>query len=264
LNSEDRENFFLGLKNYRVKRYRFAEEIKLISHPKKLIVKRPSDNRIKSFSQASGRRFKAAYMQRPDDFKTFITLTFPKSWSTSNENINKLWKRLAKKAAAQGQSYLWVREAHRSGRPHFHILFTGDVVAARIFMGAARSFVYETLDSLERKKANLWMINVRTIKEIVPKSEKLIGYMMKTMVYMAKEKRCEFDDRTGEIIDGFRYWARNYKEEGSEERVYLSDSDIDYLRYQIALCKFFPKTIYFEKGELELSGESDINFPLPW
>jgi len=265
---ETRTQFFLNLKDYRVTEYKNSVKIKLIGPKLSQPIARPGSNKIKEFTKSSGRRFKAAYEERPEDFQTFITISFPESFEATKEQLNELWKKLAKKAKSQGESYLWVREATRRGRPHYHILFTGNDIAARIFVSAARYIVYNYLSPAERKKANLWMINVRNVKQIATDKRKLVAYVMKQIKYMTKMKSYEYDKNTGEIKEGFRYWGRNYTPKDSEisHGKYLNENDIEYIRYQIALAKFFPKTIYFENGELELNGDTvdHCNFPIPY
>jgi len=199
-----------------------------------------------------------------------VTLTYRDDVDWSPRQVSNYLKCVREWARRKGIfiHYVWVLELTKRGRPHYHILFTGNDIAARVFVSAARYIVYNYLSTAEKKKANLWMINVRNVKQIATDKKKLVAYVMKQIKYMTKNKNYEYDKNTGEIKDGFRYWGRNYTPKDSEisHGKYLNENDIEYIRYQIALAKFFPKTIYFENDELELNGDTIdyCNFPLPY
>lgn len=158
---------------------------------------------VRSFSAAAKRRFNQAFRRFGGKFQHFVTVTFPPEvvlyeGSDWQRLCRKFWVYMARQCARRNISYLWVREPHKSGRPHYHVVCThGDW-----FRLLANRFV-RRYTTAARARDNL---HVGLHKRTIYFRAGAARYMAKLARYCSKlsfEHPEEF----------YRHWGRNFKDD---------------------------------------------------
>ncbi|MBS0618415.1 MAG: hypothetical protein JSR44_09515 [Spirochaetes bacterium] len=159
---------------------------------------------ITNFSKASGRRFRYAYETRPEDFKDFVSLTFPRQFfvgldiDSARQKLKEFIRDYLQTVRKLSGIYLWVVEEQSDGTPHLHILTSGNGEA---FAHIWRRLMIDRLFGECPKGFFQYGARVDVVKDDV-----LQGYMAKTCGYMLKSG----GEDAGSLMFGWRRWGRNY------------------------------------------------------
>ena len=201
LGDEAESYYFEQCLNPTIAEYRYGKELcfeKLIKKPVKGGGKRSF---VRFFSHASASRYRAALRRRGVELTHFVTITFPPELFYAKGGfkpyVRHFWQRLALECRKRGISYIWAREPQRNGRPHYHVMCTKGhhvrLLAARI----NREFL-----SPKRAADNL---RVGIQCKLMYGQAGAERYMAKLASYCTKEANRVHDD-------GWRHWARNFKD----------------------------------------------------
>lgn len=189
----------------RVYRYRFCDVL-LVKHSGFANGEFSGGKRgiIDTFSKASARRFRMAYNTRPEEFTSFVTVTFPRQifshlkLEDARFRLKCLVRIYLQKVRRLKGSYIWVAEPQADGTPQLH--FATSMKAEKL-VEIWRKIIREECGEYPKGF-------VEHGTHIRPISENGVdAYMAKACGYMSKgSSNIDLD-----LLTGWRRWGRNYK-----------------------------------------------------
>jgi len=219
---------------------------KLYTTPRKIT--RGKRGKVKTLSAAAVRRFRQSIRRFGGTFTHFVTITFPPELGDVHRDgwrgyVRYFWQELAAECRARSISYIWVREPHKDGRPHYHVLCEKGVMLRLLAHRINAKFL-----APERAQQNLR--HGLQCKAIYPEGG-AARYMSKLASYCSKES---------EVVreESYRHWARNYEDYPPEP--YEANAAVcDWLRsrYYLFYAFKFPLVVSVPKNMA-------LGPPLPW
>ncbi len=194
--------------------------------------------KVFSMSAAAVRRFRQALRRSGAKFSHFVTVTFPPEVLGIDEDwpryVRKFWQKLAAECRKRDITYLWVREPHKSGQPHYHIICT----KGPLFRLLANRIISEGT-TRERGRLNL---RVGVLCKAIYHEGGAARYMSKLAGYCSKESQVLHEE-------SYRHWGRNYDDELPD--IYEATAAVcDWVRSQYdRLYAFkFPRLLQVPRG----------------
>lgn len=207
LNDEAERFYFLESLSPVVYDYPNGREVYFEAYRKKSLVGGGKRGKVFKMSAAAVRRFRQALRRTGTKFTHFVTITFPpevledgESWA---EYTRSFWQKLAAQCRARGITYLWVREPHKSGQPHYHVICNKGPL-----LRLCANRVIRERTSRERGDLNL---RVGVLCKAIYHEGGAARYMSKLAGYCSKESELVHEE-------SYRHWGRNYKDELPEVR----------------------------------------------
>jgi len=188
---------------------------------------------IRGFSPASARRFRQSLQRYSKKFVHFLTITFPPECVFRPEDwrifVRQFWQYTANVCRVEQIDYIWVREPHEDGRPHYHVLTNRGHRLAEIaneFVGAFVSFPRKRLHAAVG-------LQVKRISGKKGGRKAAMRYMAKIATYVTKKT----ENYSTSNLESYRHWARNYQD-GLYDVYEASAGAVDWLRSRYLL--FYP------------------------
>lgn len=108
-----------------IKAYRKDVKIKVSRRKTTREPRAVGSKEIAGFSPAARRRLKFAMRNTADLWTGFVTLTYPKGFTTDGRRVKQDLNAFAQFLRRQKIAYLWILEFQKNGSPHFHICIRG-------------------------------------------------------------------------------------------------------------------------------------------